>query len=225
MLNKKGKLYDLLKKVKMSYYIIINFSIGVLLSAFKLFEYNVDSLDFSQFDDRYFPSEKYSYFYCNEPVSFMCNFFYVLQMINNVFNDLIFFLVAIIIDVALILNLRKSIRFKKIAINELKDLKHLKKMLVISGIIFIFSHLPELLIRLLFFILTNNYYVIDFCLSNFNCDKLNEFGEFFNFISIISQLFINLKFNKLCNESYQNFKIKLGFLFIKKYKIFRFKFS
>jgi hypothetical protein len=134
-------------------------------------------------------------------------------MISNVFNDLIFFLVTIIVDVALILNLRKVIKKKKKIINyfkekeEEKKCKHLKKMLIINGIIFIFSHLPELLIRLLLFV--NNRSLIAFCLFDFRCDKLNEFGDFFNFISIISQLFINLKFNKLCNESYQNLKAKL----------------
>jgi hypothetical protein len=213
MLNKKGKFYDFLKKIKISLYLLINILFGFLLSAFKLLEYKVDSLDYTLFYDRSFPTEIYSFFYCSENFVFICTIFYILQMVNNIFNDIIFFLFTIGVDAALILNLRKVIKKKKEIINnfkekeEAKKLKHLKKMLIINGIMFILSHLPEMLIRSLLFF--SNDRLIDFCLVDFRCDKLNEFGDFFNYFTIISQLFINLKFNKLCNESYQNLKIKL----------------
>jgi hypothetical protein len=43
-----------------------------------------------------------------------------------------------------------------------------------------------------------------FCSSQMTCDKLNEMAQFFTFISIISQFFINNAFNKHFNDSFRH---------------------
>ena len=80
-------------------------------------------------------------------------------------------------------------------------------MIIINALIYILSHFPEFLIRILLFFYNNS--IIDFCTVNFNCEKLHDIAEFSNYFCLLLQFFINIKFNSLCNESFQNIILNL----------------
>ena len=90
---------------------------------------------------------------------------------------------------------------------EEKKKENISKMIIINGIFFVLSHLPEFLTMLLLVIFQNK--LKDFCFYYaFRCDQINEMAQFFNYFFIIAQFYINNKFNKVFNESYHDLKIQ-----------------
>ena len=94
---------------------------------------------------------------------------------------------------------------------EEKKKKRILKMIIINGIIFTFSHLPEFVVSILLLIFQNKW---DFCIV-FQCDILNDCAQVFIYFSIMSQFGINSNFNSLFKESYENLKLKWKNKFLK----------
>ena len=117
------------------------------------------------------------------------------MIINNFLNDLVFFIVNLILDIAVLAKILSMIKTKKTMVENFKEVeeqkkrKRILKMVVINGIIFTFSHIPELLISKMIF--KNK---LDIC-TYFECSIFNEFGQFLIYFSIMSQLSINYNFN------------------------------
>lgn len=215
MLDKKKGFFKLIKKFNPLFYIVfmVVFSLG--LSVYKLFKYKVQTIDYTDFPFVDFPLEIHNYFYCNQEPSRIpiCKLFYAFEMINNVFNDFVFFLLTLVLDLGLILELKKIIKLKGVLINKLKESEDekkrskIKEMVIINGIIFLVSHAPEFLVRLLILVYEKN--LINFCYSKYTCDKIDDLAGFLNLFSIVMQIFIYMKFNRIIRDSFRSVKAKL----------------
>jgi hypothetical protein len=128
----------------------------------------------------------------------------IIKVINNVINDVFFFIFSLILDIIVLNGISDYIKSKKKMMENFKEQeeqkkkKRIQKMVFINGIIFVLSHLPELISSVYLLIYENKWF---FCID-FKCDKLNELAQFFIYFSIISQFFINKNFNNLFKESY-----------------------
>ena len=204
--------------VRIWIYLIFLILIGVLLNAFKLFEYKIDVLFFNNGDtsrtNKDFPTDNYNYISCYyKQDKIMCYFFKTLKLINSFINNILFFFVTILFDVLLMKNLNDLIAKKKSMVENFKEneeekkKKKLSKMVFIGNIIYLFSHMPEFLLTILFIIFEEKLYNI--CYMDLKCDKIYEQTQVFIFISISSQFYINKNFNKVFKESYRNIVLKI----------------
>jgi hypothetical protein len=85
----------------------------------------------------------------------------------------------------------------------------MNKLVFINGLIYLIGHLPEFITIILLTVFKKK--MEPFCMNNMTCDKFNEVAQFFNYFSIISQFFINLRFNKHFKESFLQLKSKFCF--------------
>jgi hypothetical protein len=215
MHNKKNGCFKCIKKIKIKYYLLILLVVSSVLSIFKLFQYETDSLAFKLFGTTDFPTELRNMMYCAlfDFRSGECNMFNGLKMFNNVINNIFFFLLNIILDIILLNGITDIIRQKKKVLENIKleeeekKKKKLSIMVLINGIIYLISHLPEFLT--ISFLIVYDVKLQGFCLTKMRCDKLNEIAQFFNYISILSQFSINKNFNRLFNETYQEIVHKI----------------
>jgi hypothetical protein len=203
ILGKKSGFYGRFNKVNFFLHFILIFAISSLISLFKLFQYKINYgyFSFGTFD---FPEEKRSTDYCGEN-KIECQIFDVVKLVNNFFNDVFLLILTVTIDLLLLKNYGKLLIKKKSLgnskINKANDAKHrITKMIIINGIFYFVAHLPELSSVLLLYIFRNE--TVQFCSFEMTCDKINEIAQFFIFISIISQFFINYSFNKFFKESF-----------------------
>ena len=215
MHNKRDGCFKYLKKFKIIYYLLILFVVSSVLSIFKLYQYKVDGLGFRLVGNAEFPSEIRNLIYCVElEYRFSeCKIFNGIKMFNNVINNILFFLLTIILDIILLNGITDIIRHKmKVLENikleeEEKKKKKLSIMVLVNGVIYLISHLPEFLTMSLLIVYNDS--LVTFCLNKMRCDKLNEMAQFFNYISILSQFSINKNFNRLFNETYQEILHKI----------------
>ena len=192
-------------------YLIVMVVLSSLLSIFKFFQYTLNRLSFSDTDS--FPMTNNNNSNCNNYIyDFMkCKFWEVWRIVNNFLNDIFFFVITIVFDIAVLKNIASMISSKKTMVENFKEAeeekkrKRILKMIIINGIIFTLSHLPEFLISILLLVFQNK---LDFC-TNFECSILNDFGQFFIYFSIMSQLSINNNFNSLFKESFDNIILRL----------------
>lgn len=209
MQNKKDGCFKYIKKLKVKYFLFSIIIISLIISTFKLLEYKTDDFSFQQVGVKDFPSEKRTLVYCIEFDYRLneCGLFNGIKLFNSLINNIIFFILTIILDIVLLNGITDVIRHKKKVIENLKleeeekKKKKLSIMILINGIVYIISHLPEFLTMTLLIIYQRD--MSEFCLQRIRCDKLNEMAQFFNYISIILQFSINKNFNKIFSETYQ----------------------
>jgi len=212
----KGCCATKFKNLNIIIYLVVMLFLSSILSIFKIFIFKVNRMDdisniiYLQTD---FPIIINNNAYCNNNIYDIlnCLVWDILRIANNFVNDIFFFLIAIIYDIVVLKNISSMIKSKKSIVQNFKETeeekkrKRILKMIIINGIIFTFSHLPEFLISILFLVIQNK---LNFCII-FQCDILNDCAQFFIYFSIISQFSINKNFNSLFSESYENIKIKL----------------
>ena len=132
----------------------------------------------------------------------------MLLLILTLITDLLLFK-----NYGMILLKKKKIASSKVGkANDAKQ--RITKMIIINGVIYFAAHIPELLTVILLYVF--RIYFTEFCSLEMTCDKINEIAEFFIFISIISQFFINYSFNTFFRESFFNLLTKTNK--IKQYK-------
>lgn len=76
-----------------------------------------------------------------------------------------------------------------------------KKIIIANGSLYFLAHIPEFVVTLLLIIFSQKLY--DFCNYFFSCTELIGIAEGFNFLSIVFQLFIFLKFDRNFRESFK----------------------
>ena len=205
--KKTHGLYKKFIDIKTGVYMFYLLSFGCVLSLFKLFQYKINYKYFS-FGTLDFPNEIRSSLYC-ESHQAECLAFNFAKIANNIANDVVFLGLILGVDVLLFKNYGRFNRNKKKLVGkscrqeEAHDAKHrITKMIIINGVVYFCAHFPELVMLVLLYAFQSR--VFYFCSFQMTCDKLNEMAQFFVFISIISQFFINNAFNKHFNESFRH---------------------
>ena len=134
-----------------------------------------------------------------------------LKSVNNFINDVLFFVFTLVCDIALLNKIRNLIKNKEKMVENFKESeenkrkKRILKMIIINSVIFMLSHLPEMVSSILIFFYQNK---LNFC-AKFKCDKLNEYAQFFIYFTIIAQFGVNKQFNSLFRQSYEILKLKV----------------
>ena len=182
-----------------------------LLSVFKFFQFNIDSFQDIIYTSQ-FPSEKSNRRHCslNKDSIFDCKILGIIKVMNSVINDIFLFVITVLLDILVLNGLSKMIKSKKEMVDnfheveENKKKKRIEKMVFINGLIFLFSHSPELIVSVYLL----NQSKLLFCETT-RCDKLNELAQFFIFFSMLSQFFINKNYNSIFLESYDQIKTNI----------------
>ena len=86
--------------------------------------------------------------------------------------------------------------------------KKVTRMVFINNAVYFVSHVPSLVVTL--FLIVYSKRMAQFCTERISCDILNEEAEVFILVSMISNFFIFLYFNRNFNESF--FDLKNRFL-------------
>jgi hypothetical protein len=216
--NKSKRCFRIFENLNTKLYLFLIIAFSSLLSTFKLFEFKINRFENTQINENDFPTEKKNLFFCSQPEThlFECEILGVLEIINNIINDILFFILTIILDLMVLKGITNMIKNKKKLVEnfkkqeEKKKRNRIQKMIVINCLIYIISHSPELTSSIILLIYENE---MQLCVKYFRCDKLNELAQFFIYFPIIFQFFINKKFNSLFKESYNkilfNIKMKL----------------
>jgi hypothetical protein len=157
-----------------------------LWSMFKLFEY-MPNEEYSSFDMN-FPFNRFDLKYCQHSdneykfLGARCRIFPILDLINNIFNNILFLFISIIIDICMIRFANKTYQHKKELFSDQKHLdealenrKKIRKLIIINGILFFFSHVPEFLSTLLLILYKKK--IEEFCFYFFSCTEMNEIFE------------------------------------------------
>ena len=90
--------------------------------------------------------------------------------------------------------------------------KKVNRLVIVNGILFFISHMPEFIIAVL--LLSFRVKITHFCTHQIPCDLLNEEAQFFNCISIMCTFYLLLIFDRNFKESFdarvKQFKAKLN---------------
>ena len=210
----KTKKKGVLKKCgrfKLKIYIVLLILFSSILSTFKLFEYKIDRHEFA-FGNFDFPIEKRSFIYCSRQPN-ECKLFTAVKLAYNFINDVLFYLITILVDMLLLKNLKEKFQKKKKLVKKFNEddennRKRINKLVFINGLVYLIAHLPEFLTIIMLTVFKKK--MESFCLNQMTCDKFNEVAQFFNYFSIILQFFINIEFNKQFKESFILIKSKLN---------------
>jgi hypothetical protein len=204
--NKKSGFYKKFDglNIKLYYFLMIVF--GILLSLFKLFQYDINYI---YNYNKSFPYEIYDVGNC-ESTDFKCILFRALKLINDIIKNILTYLLSLLIDMILMKNIRKDVKnkiklskSKKVIDTAIDSLNKNNRMVLMNGILFFFAYSPEFITNILL-ILFNNYLYL-FCTGYISCNDFIELADVFNFFSISFQFFILKKFNKLFKENFNDF--------------------
>ena len=212
IIGKTKGIYKKFNKANFYLYSFIIVAISAIISLFKLFQYKINYgyFSFGTFD---FPEEiRARSDYCFER-KIECQLFEIIKIFNNFFNDVLLLILTLITDILLFKNygeilLRKrELNVVSSKVSKANDAKQrITKMIIINGVIYFAAHVPELLSVILLYVFRIDFH--EFCSFEMTCDKINEIAEFFIFISIIAQFFINYSFNTFFRESFLNLVTK-----------------
>ena len=192
-------------KCKLIYYIFALIVVSCILNVFVLFQYTPNEYWNTNRD---FPYEKRDEHFCEKKeTSFQCLLFSVFKVAMKFLNDILFFLLAIVIDLILLkyFNAELDRKSKHNTCEEhllqiKKRKKNMNQMVITNGVVYAISHLPEFIIAILLVVFRN--FLTKFCTYKLSCDIINEEAQSFGFISVVIQFFIFLKFNKTFRESF-----------------------
>ena len=193
------------EKLNLKYVYTLLFVVTLSFSVFKLFEFKPNEF-YSVFDTN-FPYDAYGVNYCAYNLynitafTIKCKLFQVLNMINNIFDNVTFLLISVIIDVLLIrfssrlLKNKQSLASTAEHLNEaLRYKEKVNKMIITNGTLYFVSHVPEFVVTVMLIVYEKK--LADFCLGMFSCTKMIELAQSFNILSISLQFFIFLMFDK-----------------------------
>ena len=209
--SKTSRLLKRLEKISITKFYTSLIITCILLSLFKVFQFRQNEI-YATFDHN-FPFDAYGINYCEFNIykiaSFdaQCQLFYILNLLNNIFNNIIFIFLSVIIDVSLIKFTNKFLKSKMALIKDEKHLydivkykQKLNKMIITNGSLYFFSHVPEFLVTILLMVYRKR--LAQFCYYFFTCAELIEMAQVFSFVSVSAQVFIFLYFDHNFRESF-----------------------
>ena len=216
--SKKWKLFSVIfsKKLNLKLFYSIMFILCSAWSMFKLFEYGPNEV-YSSFDKN-FPYNLYDDKYCQftdtaeyRYLAFGCRVFPILNLINNVFNNILFLFVSVIIDICLMRFANKKYTHSKSLFHDQKHLdeaaEHRNKvriLIVTNGVLYFFSHIPEFTFTLLLIVFKKEMKY--FCYTFFSCTEINEISQVFSLLSICLQFFVFKHFDSNFILSFSDLK-------------------
>ena len=201
---KEKKYFKNISHLNYKLFLFVLLVFAVLISLFKIFQYDVNTL----YDMEEFPSEFYSEFRClYDMYKSKCVLFDILKLINKSFNDIFFFLINIFLDFLMLKHFNKEIEHKMQLRNHnednsdlIKKKKNVNRMIIANSTIFFFSHAPEFLVSALLIFFRKK--IKPFCTFQLSCDLINEEAQFFNSTSIVLNFYVFLTFDKNFRESF-----------------------
>ena len=140
-----------------------------------------------------------------------CTFFTVFNMINIILNNVLFFFISIVIDIGLIRfakqNLERKLNISSLGelhgVNQAKNLKEkVTKMIIVNGLLFFVSHVPEFVVTLVMLALHNQ--LAYKCMNEISCLEMIDIAQTFNFLSMGLQLLVFKHFDKNFNKSLED---------------------
>jgi len=181
-----------------------------LISLFKLFQYEIIWKKNNRDSLADYPLEILNELRCFfEEYKSRCKFFDSLKIVNNSFNDILFFVFNIALDLFMLkyfnqaidhkISLRKSNADNTDLLNKKKKVN---RLVVLNGVLFFISHMPEFIIAIL--LLSFRDKITHFCSNQIPCDLLNEEAQFFNLISIMCTFYLLLIFDRNFKESFHS---------------------
>jgi hypothetical protein len=192
-------------KLNLKKFYSILFGFGALFSVFKLFQFREN--EFNSSNEIGFPFDVFDIRYCSndlyfsEKFSFNCKLISILNLINNVLNHIVFFIVNIVIDICLIQYTHAEVKRKKQSnLNEkmindaIRIRSKVNRMVLTNGILYLLSHAPEFSIDIFLMVCRKRF--DKFCAFEFNCENIREMTETFIMLSMSMQMFVFLKFDK-----------------------------
>jgi hypothetical protein len=212
----KNEFFQKFNQIKMKLFVSVIVSLSVLLSMYKLFQYKLNRIHLPYQE---FPHEKNDEMSCKDSGNeWECRLFNSFKIINSSINDIILFLLNLIIDICLYKSFKGQLESKRLAKGHFLTSEHheelkskqirLNKMIFFNGILYFISHFPEFLTTILLIAFSKK--LSEFCAFQFSCDLFNENASFFNLISIVSQYFLYMSFNQNFHAGFQNL---MGILF------------
>jgi hypothetical protein len=152
--SKVSKFFQKFKKLNLKLFYLFMFILCSLWSMFKLFEY-MPNEEYSSFDMN-FPFNRFDLKYCQHSdneykfLGARCRIFPILDLINNIFNNILFLFISIIIDICMIRFANKTYQHKKELFSDQKHLdealenrKKIRKLIIINGILFFSRTFPN----------------------------------------------------------------------------------
>jgi hypothetical protein len=186
-------------------------------SSFRIFQFKVN--DFFDVYEQNFPFDAYAVNWCEDELTLktssflaLCQFFTVINLINNVFNNIIFFFVSFVIDLNLIHASNENLKSKKrlFASNQahideaLRFKVKINRMILVNGLFYFISHFPEFLVTLLLIVFRKT--LEHHCFTLFSCVDLIEISQSLNFVMIFAQFFLFKKFDNNFHDSFHNLR-------------------
>jgi hypothetical protein len=196
-----------------SFYACMLIFFSSLLNLNKLFQYEINWTMASWLD---FPDDHFDEaIHCNfVRIAPKCKLFESFKIVNNVFNDIILFLLNIGIDLFLLkyfhLNIDHKIRLRNIHADNsdlIKKKKKINRMVLANGVVFFISHMPEFVATMinLYF----NKYISVCYYMGFSCELLSEISQFFSLIYINFAFYFLLIFDNNFREGFVCLKNKM----------------
>ena len=215
---KEKNFFKKILSINLRVYTLVILALSSVISIFKLFQYKIN-FDWNPITE--FPYELRDANYCQKEVNkSRCHLFNALKLINIFLNDALCVFLNVSLDVFLFRNYNLQLK-KKAHMHTLSSQQHdvnfkenikkkkqsFNRMLILSAIVYIISHVPETVSSLLLIVFAKR--ISDFCFSLHSCDLINEEASVFSLFSIVGQLYVFVNFDLNINKSFHDIKRRL----------------
>jgi len=182
---------------------------SALLSLFRLFQYEIITWQYAKGYVE-FADEPVNENICErERGSPNCKVIDTLKIVYISFNDIVLFVLNLLIDILLVKYYDKQI-LRKIQMRNanadnsdlLAKKKKINQMVIVNGAVFLVSHMPEFVVTII--MLASRKSIMRFCTYIVSCDLISQEAEFFNSISIMCTFYILLIFDRNFKESFHH---------------------
>ncbi len=200
-------------------YVLVMLLFSIAISLFRLFQYGIN---FQMRPELEFPYEIVNEYKCdesnneNDTLRFKCHLFDAFKIINKFFNDILFFVLNLVIDSLLLKffnrDMQRKLRMRSPTLDSadlLKKKKKVNRMVFTNGFIIFVTHMPEFVVTLMLLVFRNR--IANFCTYKLPCDLIDEEAQSLSLVSTVAQCFVFVKFDKNFRESFLDLYAKLIF--------------
>ena len=216
-----NKFSEKFEKLNLKKFYLLLFIICLSFSSFKIFEYRINN----SFDiiSKQNPFDIYEIAFCVYDLYFSkthlyrCKIFQILNLINNSLNNIVTFILNVLVDVFLLKYIKDIIKKKSQSLGPEQteaNLSHTKKvkkkitlLLIFDGFFYFLTHIPAFGVTV--WLIADKDQLSEFCYWYFPCPEIIDMAQAFELIFISFQFFILLKLdNNFGNEFYSLIHLK-----------------